>query len=222
MHHPVEVSPEPSVPVALALHELHEPLLLQEVQMALDGSRTSGEALGERLHARPAEARSVVRVIGERAIGGDHLGRNPREHEVAHLRYKGKSGSHRHINLLEVLRRVRPGDVKIHQSGGFRAIGSCPAAFFYGLSTAVLYLQIEVRATLQDQCNSKAAGRIKVSTLSLGSGSFVLWPLLSVRLSKSTRFITAPLLHQKSNNPALTYSSIQPASAEYCASSGNR
>ena len=97
------------------------------------------------------------------------------------LRYTSKSGSHRHINLLEVLRRIRPGDDKIRQSGGFRAKGDCSAAFSM-LFITVLYLRTDVRANLRDRSNLKAVGRIEVSTLSLGPGLFWALALLSVRL----------------------------------------
>ena len=43
VHHPIQVGPEPAVPVALALHEFHEAPLLEKVQVALDGPWASGE-----------------------------------------------------------------------------------------------------------------------------------------------------------------------------------
>ena len=90
------------------------------------------------IHAGPAQATLVVGVIGESAVGGVDLCRNPSEYQVADLGDTGKLRSHRHINLLEVLRRVRPGDGKIHQSGGPRSKGF-PAAFSMPFSTASPY-----------------------------------------------------------------------------------
>ena len=58
--HPVDVGAEPTVPVALAFDKLDQALLLQEVQVALDGPWASGETLAKRLHARPAEPCLVV------------------------------------------------------------------------------------------------------------------------------------------------------------------
>jgi hypothetical protein len=60
MNHPVEVSAEAPVPIALALYELNEALFLEQMQVALDSSRTSGETFGQCLHARPAQAGLVV------------------------------------------------------------------------------------------------------------------------------------------------------------------
>jgi len=85
------------------------------------------------IHAGPAQATLVVGVIGEGAVGGVDLCRNPSEYQVADLEDTGKSRSHRHINLLEVLRRVRPGDGKIHQSGGYLGKRNLPRRFFYAV-----------------------------------------------------------------------------------------
>jgi hypothetical protein len=60
VNHPVEVSTEAPVPVALALDKLYEALLLQEMQVTLDGPRASRKTAGEGLHARPAQARLIV------------------------------------------------------------------------------------------------------------------------------------------------------------------
>ena len=75
----VEIGSEPAVPVAPALDELYETLLLQEVQVTLDRPGASGEPSSEGLHARPAQAGLVVGVIGEGAVGGDHLRGDPRQ-----------------------------------------------------------------------------------------------------------------------------------------------
>jgi hypothetical protein len=48
------------MPIAFALDELDEALLLQEVQVALDSPRASGEPPRQGLHAGPAEAVFVV------------------------------------------------------------------------------------------------------------------------------------------------------------------
>src|SRR5215213_9421562 len=99
VHHPVDVGPEPAVPVALALHKLYEAPLLEKVQVALDGPWASGEPPGQGIHAGPAQARLVVGVIGEGAVGGDRLCRDPGEHEVTDLGDTGKFRSDRHIDL---------------------------------------------------------------------------------------------------------------------------
>ena len=80
--------------------------------MALDGPGASGEPLGQGLHTRPAQAGSVVRVIGEGAVGGDRLRGDPREYEIAYLRDPSKSGLHRHKNLPCDCAAVRFGDLK--------------------------------------------------------------------------------------------------------------
>jgi hypothetical protein len=43
------------------------------VQVTLDCPRASGEPSGKGLHARPAQAGLVVRVISECAVGRDNL-----------------------------------------------------------------------------------------------------------------------------------------------------
>ena len=96
MDDPVDVGPEPTVPVALALDELYEALLLEQMQVALYGPGASGEPSSEGLHARPAQAGLVVRVIGEGAVGGDHLRGHPRQDQVVYLGYTGKPRTHRH------------------------------------------------------------------------------------------------------------------------------
>ena len=111
VNHPVDVGPKPPVPVALALDKLDEALLLEEVQVALDGSGGAGKPSSQGLHPRPAEASLVVGVVGEGCVGGDDLGWHPRQNEVLDLRDTGESGSDRHVNLLEAMRRVRSGDL---------------------------------------------------------------------------------------------------------------
>lgn len=96
VNNPVEVSAKSPMPVALALDELDEALLLEQVQVALDGPRAARETLGEGLHAGPAEAGFVVGVVCEGAVGGDHLCGYSRQDQVAYLRYTGESGSNRH------------------------------------------------------------------------------------------------------------------------------
>src|SRR5215210_1855811 len=96
VHHPVDVGPEAPVPVAFALHELHEAPFLEQVQVALDGPRTSGETTGEGLHTRPAEAGLVVGVISEGAVGGNYLRGYPSQDQVVDLGYTGKPRLHRH------------------------------------------------------------------------------------------------------------------------------
>ena len=64
VQHAIEVGPEPAVPVALALHELYKAPLLEKVQVALDRPGASGEPPGQGIHARPAQPRLVVGVIG--------------------------------------------------------------------------------------------------------------------------------------------------------------
>ena len=96
MNHAVEVSAEAPVPIALALHELDQALLLQEVQVALDGPWASGETSGQGLHAWPAQAGLVVGEIGEGAVGGYHLRGNACQDQVVDLGYTGKPRTHRH------------------------------------------------------------------------------------------------------------------------------
>jgi hypothetical protein len=60
VQHSIDVSPEATMPIAFALDELDEALLLQEVQVALDSPRASGEPPRQGLHAGPAEAVFVV------------------------------------------------------------------------------------------------------------------------------------------------------------------
>ena len=84
------------MPVALALDELNEALLFEQVQVALDGPRASGEPSGEGLHTGPAQAGPVVGVVCEGAVGRDNLRGNPRQNQVVNLGYTGKSRSHRH------------------------------------------------------------------------------------------------------------------------------
>ena len=146
VHHSIEVGPKASMPVALALHELYKALLLEKVQVALDRPGATGEPPGQGLHARPAQARLVVGVVGEGAVGGDYLCRDPCEHEVADLGYTGKVRSHRHINLLEVLRRVRTGDGKIHQRGGFPGKRIVARRFFYALFTGAYFTCTDILA----------------------------------------------------------------------------
>ena len=109
VQHPVDVGPEAAVPVALALDKLYEASLLEKVQVALDRPGASGEPPGQGIHARPAQATLVVGVIGEGAVGGDHLRRDPSEHEVADLGDTGKVRSHRHTDLPVVVRRCALG-----------------------------------------------------------------------------------------------------------------
>jgi hypothetical protein len=66
------------------------------VQVALYGSWASGEPSSQSLHARPAQAGLVVGVVRQGAVGGDHLGGDPRQDQVVNLGYAGKSGLHRH------------------------------------------------------------------------------------------------------------------------------
>src|SRR5829696_9301023 len=96
VHYPVEISAEAPVPVAPALDELDQALLLQEVQVTLDRPGASGEPPCQGLHARPAQSGLVVRVIGEGAVGGYHLRGHPRQDQVVDLGYAGESGSNRH------------------------------------------------------------------------------------------------------------------------------
>lgn len=112
VHQAVEIGPEPTVPVALALHELEETLLLKKVQVALDRPWASGEPPRQGIHARPAQPRLVVRVIRQGTVRGDHLRRDPGEHEVADLGDSRKVRSDRHINLPVVVRRVRSDDLR--------------------------------------------------------------------------------------------------------------
>jgi hypothetical protein len=149
VHLPVEVSPEPTVPVALALDELDQALLLEQMQVALDSSRASGEPSSQGLHARPAQAALVVRVVREGAVGGDNLGGDPRQDQVVDLGMRVNLRFAATINLLEVSRRVRLGDVKIHQRGGVRPKTSPP--LFYALFLKVLYLYLDLYAS--SACN---------------------------------------------------------------------
>ena len=96
VQHAIDVGPEAAVPVALALHKLYEAPLLEKVQVALDRPGASGEPPRQGIHAGPAQARLVVGVIGEGAVGGDHLCRDPGEYQVTNLRYTGKFRSDRH------------------------------------------------------------------------------------------------------------------------------
>jgi len=111
VQHSVEVSTEAPVPVALALDELYEALLLQEVQVTLYGPGASGEPSGQGLHTRPAQASLVVGVVCEGAVGGDHLRGDPRQDQVVDLGYPGKPRTHRHGQPPRVVRRVRSGDL---------------------------------------------------------------------------------------------------------------
>ena len=90
VQHAIDVGPEAAVPVALALHKLYEAPLLEKVQVALDRPGASGEPPGQGIHAGPAQARLVVGVIGEGAVGWDHLCRDPGEYQVTNLRDTGK------------------------------------------------------------------------------------------------------------------------------------
>src|SRR5215217_6701501 len=81
MHHAIEVGPEPAMPVALALHKLYEAPLLEKMQVALDRPWASGEPPGQGIHAGPAQARLVVGVIGEGAVGGDPPFKGPQLQE---------------------------------------------------------------------------------------------------------------------------------------------
>ena len=91
VYHPVEVSPEAPMPIAFALDELDKALLLQEVQVALDGPGAARKPLGECLHARPAQAGLVVRVVCEGAVGGDDLCGDSCQDQVLNLGYARES-----------------------------------------------------------------------------------------------------------------------------------
>ncbi len=60
VHHSVEVGSEPTPIIPLALDELDETLLFKQVEVTLDGPRTSGEPIGQGLHTRPAQAGLVI------------------------------------------------------------------------------------------------------------------------------------------------------------------
>src|SRR5215212_502902 len=96
VQHAVDVRAKAPVPVALALDELDEALLLEEVQVALNRPRAARETLGQGLHARPAQASLVVRVVCEGAVGGDHFSGDPRHDQVVYLGYSRESGPNRH------------------------------------------------------------------------------------------------------------------------------
>ena len=91
VQHAIEVGPEPAVPVALTLHELYKVPLLEKVQVALDRPGAAREAPGQGLHAGPAQAGLVVRVVCEGAVGGDHLRGDSCQDQVLNLGYARES-----------------------------------------------------------------------------------------------------------------------------------
>jgi hypothetical protein len=78
----------------------------------LYGADRSAQGLGESLHLGPAQARLVVGVVGEGAVGGDRLYRDSGLYEVPHLGYARKLGLRWHSRLLFGSAAVRSGDLR--------------------------------------------------------------------------------------------------------------
>jgi len=104
VQHPVGVAGVAPTP-APALDKLHQAELSQLVEVALDGARGAAEGSGQGLHFGPAEARLVVGVVREGAVGGHHLGGHPREDQVLHLRNTGELTLRRHKTSLKIPRQ---------------------------------------------------------------------------------------------------------------------
>jgi hypothetical protein len=89
MHHAVGVTSEAATP-APTLHKLDQAEISELVQMALNRPGRTPEDHGQGGHTRPAQARLVVGVVGERGVGGNNLDRHALSDELANLRYAGK------------------------------------------------------------------------------------------------------------------------------------
>ena len=100
--------------------------------MPLDRADRAAQGLGEGLHLGPAKAGLVVGVVGEGAVGGDCLCRDPGFYEVVHLGYARKLGLRWHSRLLFMVRRCALVDLdgKIHQSGGPSVQRLAPPLFY--------------------------------------------------------------------------------------------
>jgi hypothetical protein len=72
----VNIGPEPTSLVPEPAHELDEPQVLEKVKVSLNRPWGSFEPPGQGLHLRPADARAVVGVVGQGAVGGDDLARD--------------------------------------------------------------------------------------------------------------------------------------------------
>jgi hypothetical protein len=143
MKHPVDVRAIPS-PQTPTLDELYEAQFLEQVQVPLYGPHGPAQGLGEGLHPGPAEAGLVVGVVGEGAVGGYRLCRDPGLCEVAHLGYARKLGLRWHDRLLFVVRRCALVDLdgKIHQSGGLRLKNAPPLFLCSCQGSSLAYLKI--------------------------------------------------------------------------------
>jgi hypothetical protein len=75
VHDAVGVASEAATPTP-TLHELDQAEVLKMVQVALNRPGRAPEDHGQGGHTRPAQARLIVGVIGERGVGGDHLDRH--------------------------------------------------------------------------------------------------------------------------------------------------
>src|SRR5215212_5919799 len=106
------------------------------MEVALDGAHGAAQGLCQGLHLGPAEARLVVGVIGEGAVGGDRLGGGSSEDEGLDFRDTGKSGLLSHRRLLFLVRRCALMIEFIKAAGpGQRTL----RRFFYALFTGTYF-----------------------------------------------------------------------------------
>src|SRR5215204_89862 len=116
------------------------------MEVALDGAHGAAQGLCQGLHLGPAEARLVVGVIGEGAVGGDRLGGDSSEDEGLDFRDTGKSGLLSHRRLLFLVRRCAL-MIEFTKAAGPRQKEIAPPLFLCSFYWCVLYLHGHPRAS---------------------------------------------------------------------------
>src|SRR5215212_12284427 len=116
------------------------------MEVALDGAHGAAQGLCQGLHLGPAEARLVVGVIGEGAVGGDRLGGGSSEDEGLDFRDTGKSGLLSHRRLLYLVRRCAL-MIEFTKAAGPRQKEIAPPLFLCSFCWCVLYLHSHPRAS---------------------------------------------------------------------------
>jgi hypothetical protein len=104
MDNAVQVRTEPPL-IPPPLQHLNESELVQKVHVSLYGADTAIKGVSKGFHLGPAEARCVVGVVGERAVGRDYLGWHALVNKVLDLGDPRKLLLSRHETSSKGLRR---------------------------------------------------------------------------------------------------------------------